>query len=150
LDHLKGELKMSFTNKNILAGRRIFVVEDDVVNAGVFYTCLSRQGALIYQDILGYGIVQHILESLPIDLVIMDIMLKRGNNGYQVFEALQSNPRLKDIPVVAVTSLDPETQIPKAKEMGFAGYLSKPVNALELPNQLLRILNGENIWLVSR
>jgi len=141
---------MSYSQGNILEGKRIFVVEDDVVNAGVFYRCLSDQGARIFQDILGYGIMEHIVESLPIDLIIMDILLRRGNNGYEIFERLKENSDLSKIPVVAITSLDPETQIPKAKQAGFAGYLSKPINAIELPRQLVRILKGENLWLVSR
>jgi CheY-like chemotaxis protein len=136
--------------QNILEGKRIFVVEDDIMNAGVFHTCLSKQGALVFQDILGYGIVQHIVESLPIDLIILDIQLRRGNNGYVVFEKLKVDLQLNGIPVVAVTSLDPETEVPIAKKLGFAGYLSKPINAMEFPHQMARILNGESIWLASR
>jgi CheY-like chemotaxis protein len=141
---------MGYSRENVLAGKRIFVVEDDIVNAGVFYRCLNDQGARIFQDILGYGIVQHIIDSLPIDLIIMDILLRRGNNGYEIFGQLKANHDLGNIPVVAITSLDPETQIPRAKQAGFAGYLSKPINAIELPYQLARILKGESLWLVSR
>jgi two-component system, cell cycle response regulator DivK len=135
---------------NILVGKRIFVVEDDILNARVFYKCLAKHGAFIYDDILGYGILQHIIDSLPIDMVILDIQLARGNNGYEVFNSLKKHSQLMGIPVVAVTSLDPETYIPIAKKMGFDGYFSKPINAIEFPHHLARIFNGENIWLVSR
>ena len=134
---------------NALEGRRIFVVEDDIMNVGVFHTCLSKQGARVFQDILGYGIVQHIVEFLPIDLIVLDIQLRRGNNGWTIFEKLKADPRLNRIPVVAVTSLDPETEIPMARKLGFAGYLSKPINAIEFPFQIARILKGESIWLIS-
>lgn len=136
--------------KNMLTGRRIFVVEDDILNARVIYKSLVKHGAQVFEDILGYGIVQHIIESLPVDLVILDIQLTRGNNGYGIFEKLRDHKRLMGIPIVATTSLDPEVHIPIAMEMGFSGYFGKPINALELPRYLVRILNGENIWLVSQ
>ena len=134
----------------ILEGKRIFLVEDDVLNVGVFSTTLTKQGAMVYQDVLGYGIVQHILENLPIDLIILDIMLKRGQDGYQIFEQIKADPRLANIPTVAVTSMDPESQIAKAKAAGLSGFISKPINAMEFPKLLARVLNGEKVWVISR
>lgn len=135
---------------NILEGKRIFLVEDDVLNVSVFTTALSKQGAMVYQDVLGYGIVQHIVESLPIDLIVLDVMLKRGQNGYQIFEEIKADARLTDIPTVVVTSLDPETQIAKAQEAKLSGFISKPINAIEFPKLLARVLNGEKVWVISR
>lgn len=134
----------------ILQGKRIFVVEDDLMNARVFAAALSQQGAEVFEDTLGYGIVQHILENLPIDLILMDIMLKRGQDGYQIYEQIKHDSRLARIPTVAVTSFDPELQIAKAKQAGFAGFVSKPINALEFPGLMARVLNGEKVWVVSR
>lgn len=134
----------------ILDGKRIFLVEDDVLNVGVFTTALSKQGALVYQDVLGYGIVQHIIENLPIDLILMDIMLKRGQDGYQIFSQVKADPRLENIPVIAVTSMDPETHIAKARAAGFSGFISKPINAMEFPKLLARVLGGEKVWIISR
>jgi CheY-like chemotaxis protein len=135
--------------ERMLEGKRIFLVEDDILNVSVFAKSLAYHGAMIYQDILGYGIVQHIMESLPIDLILLDVMLKRGQNGFDIFEKIKTEPRLASIPVVAVTSLDSEEMIPKAQEAGFSGFISKPVNIAELPKQVERVLRGEKIWAVS-
>ncbi len=134
----------------ILDGRRIFLVEDDILNVGVFSKALAKQGAQVFQDVLGYGIIQHIVEQLPIDLVVLDIMLRRGQNGYEILEKMRETPRLHDIPVVIVTSHDPETNIQRAQFLGVNGFISKPINAIEFPNQIERIINGEKLWLVSR
>jgi two-component system chemotaxis sensor kinase CheA len=134
----------------VLEGKRIFLIEDDILNVGVFTTALARQGAMIQQDVLGYGIVQHIIENLPIDLIILDIMLKRGQDGYQIFEQIKTDPRLSGIPTVAVTSMDPETHIAKAKAAGLSGFISKPINALEFPKLIARVLGGEKVWIISR
>lgn len=141
---------MNYSNKKVLTGKRIFVVEDDIVNAFLLRKYLVKHGSFVSEDILGYGIVQHIVESLPIDLILLDIQLKQGNNGYEIFKDLKNNNQLKNIPVVVITSYDPEIHIPIAKDMGFAGFISKPINAIELPYHLARILAGEKIWLISR
>jgi two-component system, cell cycle response regulator DivK len=136
--------------EKLLEGIRIFLVEDDVVNVAVYSTNLRAHGARIYKDVLGYGIVQHIKESLPIDLIVLDIMLRRGINGYDIYNQIRSEPDLKDIPVVAVTSLDPENEMPKAQGKDFDGFISKPIDVKKFPEQLAAIIEGEKLWIVSR
>jgi len=51
--------------------------------------------------------------------------------------------------VVAVSADNPSEAIPKAKSLGFAGFISKPVDQQAFPFQLQRILDGENLWLLD-
>jgi CheY-like chemotaxis protein len=134
----------------ILAGKQIYIIEDDVMNLAVFNTSLKKYGAIIEQDVFGFGIVQHIEQCWPVDLVILDILLRRGQNGYEVYDQIRAHPQLKDVPIVAVTSLDPEIEIPKAQAKGFNGFISKPINAMEFPKQLSKVLNGQSVWVNSR
>ena len=136
--------------EKLLDGKRIFLVEDNVRNVAVYSTNLRAHGARIYEDVFSYGIVLHIKDSLPIDLIVLDIMLRRGINGYDVYDQIRSEPDLKNIPIVAVTSLDPETEIPKAQQMKFDGFISKPINSRQFPKQLAAIIEGKNLWIVSR
>lgn len=133
-----------------LKGKRILVVEDNVTNMAVFATTLKRLGALVIQDAWNSGTVDMLKKRLPIDLIILDLMLRRDASGYDLFDALQQDPELKDIPVVAVSSLDPETEIPKAQERGMAGFISKPININKFPQQLAQVLAGEKVWVTSR
>lgn len=136
--------------QRILEGKTIFLVEDDIVNVSVYATSLKTSGALVVQDVFGYGIVEHIVQSLPVDLIILDIMLRGGKSGYDVYDELRAHPQLKDIPVIAVTSLDPETEIPRAQAKGMNGFISKPIKAWEFPQLILKVLNGEKVWVISR
>lgn len=136
--------------EKLLKGKRIFLVEDDVINVAVYSTNLRAHGASIYKDVFGYGIVQHIKEFLPIDLIVLDIMLRRGINGYDIYNQIRSEPELENIPIVAVTSLDPESEIPKAQGKEFDGYISKPIDVQKFPEQLAAIIGGEKLWIVSR
>ena len=133
----------------ILEGKRIFVVEDDLVNLSVFNVCLRESGAYVDQDVLGYGISAHILERLPVDLIVLDIKLRGGTNGYDVYDDIRNQPKLKDIPVIIVTSLDPETEIPKAKAKGINGFVGKPIDMRDFPGQIAKVLDGENIWITG-
>ncbi|MCA9970737.1 MAG: response regulator [Anaerolineales bacterium] len=133
-----------------LTGRRIAVIEDNVTNLAVFATTLRRQGASVIQDAWNTGTTELLLENLPVDLILLDIMLRRGVSGYDVFDAWQAYPELRDIPVVAVSSLDAETEIPKAQARGFAGFISKPISVVNFPGQIAACLAGEKVWVTSR
>lgn len=133
-----------------LKGKRIFVVEDNVTNMAVFATTLKRLGATVIQDGWNTGTIEMLKKRLPVDLILMDLMLRRGLSGYDVFDELQLDPELKDIPVVAVSSLDPETEIPKAQEKGMAGFISKPIDIGMFPQQLAKAIDGEKVWIISR
>lgn len=133
-----------------LLEKRIFIVEDDVLNLHVVSKPLSLCGAMIYFNYNSIGIPIHIVQSLPIDIILMDIMLKRGISGYDIFTELQQNPQTVGIPVVAVTSLDPETEIPKAKAMGFAGFISKPIQINGFAQIIADIIDGKKRWVSSQ
>jgi CheY-like chemotaxis protein len=133
--------------RKILEGKCIFIVEDDVVNLSVFTASLNISGARVERNVLGYDIVSHILECQPVDLILLDIMLRHGINGYDVYDKIRNAQALRHIPVVAITSLDPEEEIPKAKVKGFNGFIGKPIDVCDFPNHLGRVLNGERIWI---
>jgi len=132
-----------------LQGKRIFVVEDNLANLAVFATALQKQGAIVIQDNWNLQTAELLTRSLPIDLILMDIMLKGGITGYDIFDALQSNPQLKNIPVVAVSSLDAEQEIPKARAKGFAGFIGKPISLMKFPDYLAACIQGEKVWVAS-
>ena len=133
--------------KPFLANKRIFLIEDDFVNIHIFTKVLAKQNAEVLHDPLSHSAVKNILENLPIDLIVIDVMLKHGQNGFDVFEKIKEEPRIRNIKVIATTSLDPEILIPKAREAGFSGFIGKPVNALEIPTLLEKVLKGEQVWI---
>ncbi|KAA0272009.1 MAG: response regulator [Anaerolineales bacterium] len=133
--------------KPFLANKRIFLIEDDLVNIHIFTKVLAKQNAEVLHDTLGHSAVKNIVENLPVDLIVVDVMLNRGQNGFDVFEKIKEEPRTRNIKVIATTSLDPEILIPKAREAGFSGFIGKPVNALELPALLEKVLKGEQVWI---
>ena len=50
------------------------------------------------------------------------------------------------MPIVAVTAEASVEQMNKAREAGFDGFLGKPLDPDRFPDQIRRILNGEQVW----
>lgn len=73
-------------------------------------------------------------DNVP-DIIFLDIQLP-GVDGFEVLSFLRREPRLKDIPVVMVTSDDqPETAL-KARQTGALLTLIKPVSVETLERVL--------------
>ena len=74
------------------------------------------------------------------DLVLMDLVLPGGEDGYAVTRRIRSDPRLFDIPVVMVTSRDQRSDAFWGFRQGAAGYVTKPYRAEELASVIARLL----------
>ncbi len=65
----------------------------------------------------------NIVKDDRINLIVLDVMLPGGMNGFDVLEQLKSNPILKHIPVIVLTNLDTEQKT--ALEVGAIDYIVK-------------------------
>jgi hypothetical protein len=65
------------------------------------------------------------------DLILMDVNLP-GINGFAALEKLRADIKTKDIPVISVTANALPQDVERGKEVGFEGYLIKPINVPEV------------------
>ena len=108
--------------------KKILLVEDDKVLAQMYQDKLARQGF----DVIGAdtGIkTLTILESYLPDIILLDIMLPGGMNGFDILQALKKDLKLKNIPVIVLTNLDSEKNT--ALELGAVDYIVKSDTPLE-------------------
>ncbi|MCI0713218.1 MAG: response regulator [Chloroflexi bacterium] len=132
-----------------LTGKRIFIVEDDTRNRVIYQIMMVRHGAQVHFDKWGRNTVEKIKEFGKVDLIILDLMITGGTSGFTIFKEIRREHEFDYIPIVAVSAADPSTAIPRAQEMGFTGYISKPIDDDLFPEQLWRIMNGEQVWYVG-
>jgi len=138
-----------FNMEMVLTGKKVFVVEDDVSNMAIYAVTLKRSGAMVVQDHWNTDTLHMLAHHLPVDVILLDLMLRAGVSGYDIFDQIQADPSLKDIPVIAVSASDPEVEIPRTKARGFAGYISKPINLVRFPAQVAACLEGRSVWAAS-
>ena len=130
----------------LLDNKRIFVVEDDSSNLAIIRTILLRQGASVPFDVWGKGTIEILRNSMPIDLVLLDLALPRGVSGYDVFDQIRATPELATIPVVIVTAADPSTEMVKARARGVNGFISKPIKYGSFAQSVADVLAGKAVW----
>ena len=123
----------------------VLVVEDNVSNFVLLARMLGFLGIHCEWKTSGYEVLEF-ADTLPrLDLILMDIRLPY-EDGYGALQKLRQSPRLKDVPVIAVTAEASLEQMEKAKTSGFNGFLGKPLNPDLFPSQMKRILAGEPVW----
>jgi chemotaxis family two-component system response regulator Rcp1 len=79
------------------------------------------------------------------DLVLLDLNLP-GMDGREVLEAIKTNPQLKSIPVVILTTSADEADILRSYQLNANCYITKPVDIQEFI-QVIQLIN--EFWLVA-
>ncbi len=129
-----------------LIGKRFFIVEDNLSNSTIMKIMLEASGAKVFFDRWCVNTPSRIRDAGHIDLIIMDLMLPNGLTGYDVYELVKQDPELAHIPAIVVSASDPALELKKARQHGFRGYISKPINNHTFARTIARILEGEQVW----
>jgi class 3 adenylate cyclase len=108
----------------------LLVVDDNRVNRLLLGRALEQLGHAVTFAENGRQALD-VLRARPVDLVLLDIEMP-DMNGYQVLEALGADPRLRDVPVVMMSSVEEVDSVARCIEMGAEDYLFKPVNPVLL------------------
>jgi two-component system cell cycle response regulator DivK len=123
----------------------VLVVEDNVSNFVLVARMLGYLGIHCEWKTSGYEVLEY-ADALPrVDLVLMDIRLPY-ENGFGAGEKLRASDRFRSIPIVAVSAEANKDQMAKARAAGFNGFLGKPLDPDRFPEQIRRIMNGEQVW----
>ena len=115
-----------------VAAERILVVEDNEKNMKLFRDVLQASGYETLEATTGEEAVELARAEQP-SLVLMDVQLP-GIDGLEALAQLRSDPRTASIPVLALTAQAMQGDRERFLDAGFDGYLSKPVNVVELVN----------------
>lgn len=119
----------------------VLVVDDSVTVRKVTSRFLERQGfeAVVAKD--GVDAIE-ILQELNPDLMLLDIEMPRMD-GFEVTTQVRHNQRLKDLPIIMITSRTGEKHRERAFEIGVSDYMGKPFQENELLERITALLpNG--------
>lgn len=117
---------------------KILLIEDNPQNRYLATFLLSRHGYEIVEAESGPRGLELAAEILP-DLILLDIQLP-GMDGHAVARALKSDPALKSIPIIAVTSYAMVGDRERSVAAGAEGYIEKPINPETFVSEVERFL----------
>ncbi|HYK99840.1 MAG TPA: Hpt domain-containing protein, partial [Steroidobacteraceae bacterium] len=112
--------------------RRTFamVVDDSITVRRVTQRLLERNGMRVVTARDGLDAVALLQDNIP-DVILLDIEMPRMD-GYEVAAHVRNDPRLKDVPIIMVTSRVGEKHRARAIELGVDDYLGKPYQEAQL------------------
>ncbi len=110
--------------------QRILVIDDEPENQLLIRTILRGEGYEVETRDDGVSGLA-VLERERFDLVLLDVMMP-DLNGLQVFERMQSNERLRCVPVIMLTALAQRRDYEQALALGVKDYITKPFEPSEL------------------
>jgi two-component system cell cycle response regulator len=104
---------------------RILIIEDNPTNMELMSYLLTAFGHTPLMAFDGESGVRQARDELP-DLILCDVHLPKLD-GYGVIGMLKAEPRLRAIPVLAVTALAMVGDRERLMQAGFDGYIGKPI-----------------------
>jgi CheY-like chemotaxis protein len=122
-------------------GKRILVVDDNILNVKVVETILKKLKPTIEFCESGPECVEKIKNGEQYDLILLDDMMPKVT-GTETLQLLREIPEFKT-KVVVLTANAITGSKEKYIEIGFDDYLSKPIEKPELQRVLKKFLNND-------
>jgi twitching motility two-component system response regulator PilH len=124
---------------------RILIIDDDPDFVEITKTILeTKQYDVTYAHSQAQGVAR--LEEQSPDLVILDIMMGRGAEGFILARKMKKDARYKDIPIIMITSMPEQTGFDFPGDpihpqfLPVTEYLEKPVEPQVLLDRVESLL----------
>src|ERR1700733_6004150 len=120
--------------------RRTFalVVDDSITVRRVTQRLLERNGMRVMTARDGMDAVALLAEHVP-DVILLDIEMPRMD-GYEVAAHVRNDPRLRDVPIIMITSRVGEKHRASAIELGVDDYTGKPYKEAQLLDAIVPLV----------
>lgn len=116
---------------------KILIVDDDADIVETMRIVLESKSYKVTSASNGKECVKRLKEEKP-DLIILDVMMARKDEGFDVCREIKKDPQYKDIPILMLTALKEKTGFDFKKEAGdqdwlpVEEYIDKPIQPAQL------------------
>jgi CheY-like chemotaxis protein len=121
------------------AAATILIVDDNPTNLKLANYVLEGEGYTVLSARDAQEALEIVARSQP-QLILMDIQMP-GMDGLALTQKLKADPAYQHIPIVALTSFAMIGDEAKARAAGCDGYITKPIDAVQLPALIAEILH---------
>jgi len=122
------------------AEKVIMVVDDSVTVRKVTSRFLEREGFRVITAKDGVEALQLLQDHIP-DVMLLDIEMPRMD-GFEVAKNIRTSSRLRDIPIIMITSRTGEKHRDHAFELGVNKYMGKPYQEDLLLSNIQELIKG--------
>ncbi len=117
----------------------VMVVDDSITVRKVTSRLLARHDYEVLTAKDGVDALAQLQETVP-DIILLDVEMPRMD-GYELATNVRNDERLKDVPIIMITSRTADKHRQRAMDIGVNAYLGKPFNEGELLENI-RTLTG--------
>ncbi len=111
----------------------ILIVDDIAENISVLFDLLIMNDFEVLVERSGEGALQLVELACPRpDLILLDVMMPPGIDGFETCSRLKANPSTEDITVIFMTALSDTTDKVRGFELGGMDYVTKPFQQEEV------------------
>ncbi|WP_438479558.1 response regulator [Oleiharenicola lentus] len=115
----------------MLAGRHILLVEDDVRNVFALTSLFEPHGVKLSIARNGREALESLAKNESVDLVLMDLMMPEMD-GMTAMREIRKRPEWKKLPIIALTAKAMRNDREQSLEAGANDYLAKPIDVEKL------------------
>ncbi len=113
-----------------LLGKRVLIIDDNPINRRYLTYLLERSGMKVQTVENGQSGLELLQSGADFDLIITDSQMPEMD-GFVVAEKIRQIPRLKDVPIMMLTSSGIRGDSERCRRIGIEAYLPKPVKMTE-------------------
>lgn len=124
-----------------LSAWKVLVVDDEPDNVDVVRLILEFNDTTVWSASSADECLA-LMEQVSPNLLLIDIQMPNVS-GIDLLRRIRERDDWQKVPAIAVTAYSMEGDRDRILEAGFDGYLSKPIAAMTLVDQLLSMLNGK-------
>ncbi len=119
----------------------VMVVDDSITVRKVTTRLLERNDMHVISAKDGVDAVSKLQENIP-DIMLLDIEMPRMD-GFELAIHVRNEPRLKNIPIIMITSRTGDKHRQRAMQIGVNRYLGKPFQEIELLDNIRGLLEEQ-------
>jgi DNA-binding response OmpR family regulator len=120
-------------------GRRILIVDDEQYILRILSFKLRGEGYTTFEARSAED-AERLLEERSVDLIVLDVALATPTNGFDLAAKLRRNASTRDLPIIMLTARGFSSDVLRGREVGAAGYITKPFSTDDLLDRVRAIL----------
>ncbi len=124
-------IRTAIDKEAMLEGRKVLLVDDDMRNIFSLSSVLAEKHMVVIEAENGREALARLEQHEDIGIILMDIMMPEMD-GYAAMREIRKNPRLVNIPIIAMTAKALRGDQEKCMAAGASDYIAKPIEVDKL------------------